>query len=414
MVIGRPRGTDDLLPGRVEAWRLVESRAREYAGRAGFGEIRTPLFEFSELFERGVGEATDVVDKEMYSFLDRGDRRLTLRPEGTSPVARAYLDSGGTGSVRRYFYLQPNFRYERPQAGRYRQHHQFGSEILGAASPLADAEVILLATEFLGSWGLGDLEVGLNSIGCPSCRPGYRQALKEYYASHREELCPHCQVRYEKNPLRLLDCKEESCQGLVEGAPRSLDHLCDDCREHLDGLLTELDRLGLRYRLRSDIVRGLDYYTRTVFEIQSPSLGAQATLCGGGRYDGLVEALGGPSTPGVGFGLGLERLLLVLGQTGYSLPGEQTPEVLVVASDPLPLARDLRREGFRVELDLQGRSLKAQLKGAGRRGIPWVVIAGSEEAERGKVSLRRMETGEQAEYAPEELAAILRRGGFAT
>lgn len=411
MAIGRPRGTDDLLPGRAEAWRLVETQARQYAGRAGFGEIRTPLFEFSELFKRGVGEATDVVDKEMYSFRDRKDRELTLRPEGTSPVVRAYLEAGEAGSVRRYFYLQPNFRYERPQAGRYRQHHQFGAEILGASSPLADAEVILLATEFLKSWGLGDLEVGLNSIGCPNCRPGYREALLAYYASHRAELCPQCQVRYEKNPLRLLDCKEASCQRLTAEAPRSLDHLCSDCQEHLDGLQTELDHLGLSYRLRSDIVRGLDYYTRTVFEIQSPSLGAQATLCGGGRYDGLVETLGGPPTPGVGFGLGLERLLLVLGQTGYPLPGEEIPEVLVVAADPLPLARDLRREGFRVEVDLQGKSLKAQLKHAGRRGIPWVIIAGSQEAERGQVSVRRMQTGEQAEYAPEEVAAVLRPGG---
>lgn len=415
-VFQRPRGTADILPGQAERWTYVEGLARTAAARHGFAEIRTPLIESAELFVRGVGEGTDVVSKEMYVFADRGGRQLALRPEGTAAVARALVENRLLGGLVKVFYLQPNFRYERPEAGRYRQHHQFGAEIFGAADPLADAEVLSLATAFLDSVGLGGrLVVRLNSIGCPTCRSGYRQALVAYLRPHREELCPTCQERMERSPLRVLDCKVPGCREVARGAPALPDYLCEDCRAHFAEVQGYTSALGIPYVLDATLVRGLDYYTRTVFEIQYEGLGAQSTVCAGGRYDGLVEAVGGPPTPAVGFGLGLERLLLVLEREGV-LPPARPPVVGYVAvveaaqrALGLRLAREVRAAGVPVDLDLSGRSVGSQLRQADRCGARVVLLIGPQESAAGVVTVRDMVTGVQEQVPFPEVPARVRQ-----
>lgn len=398
----RPRGTSDILSPEVERWQHVESVTRSLCREYSYGEIRIPEFEHTELFLR-IGEATDIVQKEMYTFLDRGGRSLTLRPEGTVGVARAYIENKLYGGVlpAKFYYLGPMFRYERPQAGRGRQFHQFGVELFGASGPWADAETILLAVDLFERLGLANLTVLLNSLGCPDCRPRYRQQVLEYYRSFQHQLCSACRERMERNPLRLLDCKEEACRGLLPGAPRATDSLCDKCGVHFEEVRAFLAGAGASLRVEPTLVRGLDYYTRTVYEVVSKDLGAQNSVCGGGRYDGLVEALGGPPTPAVGFALGLERLLTILKNQGRTATAARPLDVFVVATGessrkqaPL-LAQRLRRAGYSTDVDFLDRSVKAQMKHADRIGARTVLVVGDAELVAGQVLVRHMASGQQ-------------------
>jgi histidyl-tRNA synthetase len=411
LATGRPRGTIDVLPAEVHRWHHVEAAVRDVCRRFGFSEIRTPVIEHAELYMKSTGEATDILEKETYTFTDRGGRSLTLRPEGTPGVVRAFLENGlqSEPMPAKFYYLGPMFRYDRPQAGRYRQHTQFGVETFGAAAPQADFEVIMTAVTLFRELGLRGLNVLLNSIGCPECRPVFRQQLTEHFSARRAELCPDCQRRLDRNPLRLLDCKEERCQPHKDAAPVSYEHLCAACDEHLAGLRSMLARFGLEHTLDSTLVRGLDYYTRTVFEITYPGLGAQATVCGGGRYDGLVEAMGGPPMPGVGFGLGLERLLLAIERENRSLPAPPRADVFLAmvatsAREPadagaqriLDLLYTLRSAGIAAEADMMGRSLRQQLRYADRVGARLVAVIGPDELASGEVKLRDMQSGAEA------------------
>jgi len=397
-----PKGTKDVLPEQSYQWQFLESRIREIVKKYGFLEARTPVFEHTELFLRGVGETTDIVQKEMYTFQDKGERSMTLKPEGTAGVVRMFVENnlfGETQPTKMYYLYNPVFRYERPQAGRLREHHQFGVEFFGASKPSADAECIAVATELLGSLGCGGLTVRLNSIGCPKCRPQYHEALKDYLRGHYDELCETCKVRFEQNPLRVLDCKVESCQKIAIAAPIIGDYLCDECRDHQTHLLKLLDGMGLRYIIDPRLVRGLDYYTKTVFEITSESIGSQSAVCGGGRYDGLVEEIGGPHTPGVGFGLGMERLLLVLENTGFTIEKPVRYDLYIASMGPeaeekaFLLAMNLRRQGAKVEIDHMGRSVKAQLKYADKVGAQYVLVLGGDELIKGEAKIKRMSDG---------------------
>lgn len=416
-MITAPRGTRDIIAGDVDRWRYVESQVHEVCARFGYREIRTPLFEHSELFER-LGEATDLVQKETYTFTDRGGRPLTLRPEGTAPVARAYLENGLANWPQpvKLYYIGPMFRYERPQSGRYRQHHQFGAELLGSASPAADAEVVHLALEFYRSLGLEQLRLDVNSIGCPACRPGYRQALAGYLDGVAGSLCGDCSARRERNVLRVLDCKEPGCRGLLGEAPRSLEYLCPDCSAHHDELLRLLDASGVGHTPNPRLVRGLDYYNRTVFEVISTSLGADRALGGGGRYDGLVSELGGQPTPGVGFGLGLERLLLTLEEEGRLLSVDRGLDVFFVTRGSraviagFALVQRLRRSRIATDMDYLGRSIKAQMKQADRLRSRFVVILGDDELDRELAVIRDMESGQQREVMIDTLVGELADG----
>lgn len=415
----RPRGTADILPPDSRRWQKIEALARSVARRYGYEEIRTPAFEYTELFHRGVGDTTDIVQKETYTFEDRGGRSLTLRPEGTAAVMRAYLEHGLQARPQpvKLYYIMSIFRYEKPEAGRLRQHHQFGVELLGSPHPLWDAEVIALGYRAVRESGLRRLELRLNSIGCPVCRPRYREALLAYYRPLKEKLCRDCQVRLERNPLRLLDCKAD--RQYAEEAPRSVDYLCDDCRRHHEAVKGALSDLGIPFREDFTLVRGLDYYTRTVFEFVHEELGEKTALFGGGRYDGLAEALGGPPVPGIGFGLGLERWLAALEAEGVRGDEEEGPDLFVAAPGTegehvLPLLEGLRDQGFRVETDYGGRSLKSLMKLADRKKARWVAMVGAEELERGRFLLRNLETGEQTAYPLEDFESIVTaalRGG---
>ncbi|HHY95097.1 MAG TPA: histidine--tRNA ligase [Firmicutes bacterium] len=413
----RVRGTQDVLPEESRLWRYVEDTIRELCRIYHYGEIRTPIFEHTELFLR-TGEATDIVDKQMYTFTDRGGRSLTLRPEGTAPVARAYLEAKERPLLPfKVYYLGPMFRYERPQGGRLRQFTQFGIEAIGSADPALDAEVIGLGWEVFRRLGLEGLTIHLNSIGCPACRPRYREALVAYYRQRASGLCPDCQRRLEVNPLRLLDCKEATCREAAHGAPVTVDYLCEECRTHFTAVQELLDRLSIPFVLDPYLVRGLDYYTRTVFEIMHGSLGAQNTVCAGGRYDGLVEVCGGETTPGIGFAAGLERLLATLDLEGKQPPFSPPVQVLVVGADAegrragVELLHSLRRAGVAADIDYLGRSLKAQMKHAARLGVQTVVILGQEEVQAGEVTLRDMVTGEQRRIPSPALIEELQRKG---
>ncbi|HEY8449629.1 MAG TPA: histidine--tRNA ligase [Bacillota bacterium] len=404
MLTTRPRGTNDILPDEAAQWQALERTIREVCRDFGYGEIRTPIFEHTELFARTAGEATDVVRKEMYTFLDRGDRSLTLRPEGTAAVVRAYLEHhlhARPQPVKLYYLSTPMFRYERPQAGRYRQHHQFGAEALGSADPALDAELITLPIELLRRLGLTGLAVKLNSIGCPVCRPGYLRALKAYFSPHLEALCADCRHRYELNPLRLLDCKVEGCRALRRDAPRILEHLCAECADHFRRLRGYLEALGIDYELEPTLVRGFDYYTKTVFEVVYGGLGAQDAVCGGGRYDGLVEALGGEPTPAIGFGLGMERLLLTLRAAGAEPPPPPPLAVFVASAgeetrrQAIELVYALRRRGVAADTDYGGRSLRSQMRFADRYPARFVAILGERELAAGEIPVRDMRSGEQ-------------------
>ena len=410
MLTSGPRGTHDITPSEMKNWRRVEKAARDICDLYHYGEIRTPIFEHTELFLRGIGETTDVVQKEMYTFTDRGGRSVTLRPENTAAVVRSYLEQKlyADTQATKLFYIGPMFRYDRPQAGRLRQFHQFGIEAIGPAGPSVDAEIIVLAVRFFESLGLKDLNLMINSVGCPKCRPQYRVVLQEFLQDKKEELCENCQSRFDRNPMRILDCKEEKCNRLSTGAPQMIDCLCEECTEHLAGLRQYLEAAGLTYTLNPRLVRGLDYYTKTAFEIQYPLLGAQSAVCGGGRYDGLIEECGGPSTPGIGFAIGLERVLLAMEKQELLDPFEDAVPVWVIpigSMSVLPafsLLNRLRELGIPSDMDHAGRSLKSQMKQANRTQARYVAIIGEDEARTNQVTLKNMSTGEQSLMSADE------------
>ena len=405
-MIQKIKGTIDVLPDETPLYRMIESVMREEAKNYGFGEIRTPTFENTELFERGVGDTTDVVQKEMYTFVDRDEnRRISLRPEGTASVVRALLEHGCQSDPMplKYFYLINCFRHEAPQAGRSREFFQFGAELFGAEGAAADATMIALASSVFRRLGLKGLTLHLNSIGCKSCRGGYRSALVSYFGARREELCDTCKTRLEKNPLRLLDCKSPICSAIAKGAPKTIDFLCPDCKAHFDTLTNLLDGMGIDYVVDPAIVRGLDYYTRTVFEFIADGIGAQSTVCGGGRYDGLVEELGGAPMPAIGFAMGITRVILALRAQGIPEPKPAAPRLYIAAlgdranAAAAVITERLRRTGAFVECDLVGRSLKAQMKYANKIGADYTLIIGDAELDSGRANLRDMKNSTQTE-----------------
>ena len=403
------KGTQDTLPKDSYKIRFLEATLSDIAKNYGFKEIRTPVFEHTELFNRSVGDTTDVVQKEMYTFDDKGGRSITLRPEGTAGAVRSYLEHGlfNDPAPQKVYYLTSCYRYEKPQAGRLREFHQFGVECFGTQNPAQDAEVIALADEVFGFLGVKGLSLEINSIGCPCCRPKYQEALKEYFKGHVEELCDTCKGRLEKNPMRLLDCKDPGDAAIAAGAPVIIDYLCDECVEHFEKVKSYLTAMGLDYTVNPRIVRGLDYYTKTVFEFVSTGIGAQGTVCGGGRYDGLCEELGGKSIPALGFGMGIERLMLVLESQGIELPEDATPDLYIApAGDAatqkaMQLVHDLRSAGVYALTDTVGRSIKAQMKYANKVGAHFSVVIGDNELESGNAMLKNMETGDQVEISLE-------------
>ena len=412
-----PKGCKDVLPSQAYQWQYLEAKAREIAGAYAFKEIRTPVFEHTELFSRGVGDTTDIVNKEMYTFLDKGGRSVTLRPEGTAGVARAFLEHGLAGSALPFkaYYIISAFRYERPQAGRLREFHQFGCELYGAAGAAADAEVISLADAFLKSLGLKKVELRINSIGCKHCRARYHQALKEYFAPHIGEMCEDCRARFEKNPMRILDCKVEGCKKIARGAPRMLDYLCDDCRAHFEQVKSLLTEAGIVYTVDASIVRGLDYYSRTVFEFVSDAAGAQGTVLGGGRYDTLLEQMDGKPVPAVGFAAGMERLLLVM-EAENCMPPPDTGAMCYLAGMDAPsrekaflLAQKLRGEGISCETDLMDRSVKAQFKYADKTGARFVAVLGERELAEGAAEVKDLRTSASERVNFGELADYIKR-----
>jgi histidyl-tRNA synthetase len=411
-----PRGTSDILPEEQAYWRYIEQKVANVCQFYGYERIDAPTFEDSQLFSRSVGEGTDIVEKEMYTFQDKGGNKITLRPEGTAPVCRAYLEYGMHNLPQpvKLYYMASIFRYERPQAGRYRQHYQFGYEAIGDDDPALDAEVIDMAWQFFRSLGLQNLSLQLNSIGCKQCRPQYLARLKDYYVNSTHHLCPDCKTRLNRNPLRLLDCKKPSCQQIAESAPRSIDYLCPQCDEHFNQLKSYLSLLDLPFVINHCLVRGLDYYTRTVFEIQPEAEGAQSTVGGGGRYDDLIEELGGKPTPAIGFAAGIERIILNLKRQNISAPALPRPQVFIAyvgdeaKDEAIKLASTLRRAGIGVIEALGSKSLKAQLRQANTLGTHHTVIIGEQEIKSGTVILRDMTTAEQKTIPISELEGELK------
>lgn len=406
-----PRGTSDVLPSDSYKNRFIEQKMIEIAGNFGFKEIRTPVFEHTELFDRSVGETTDVVQKEMYTFQDNGGRSITLKPEGTAGAVRAFIEHGlfNEPMPQKLSYVTQCYRYEKPQAGRLREFHQFGVECFGASSPAADAEIISLAKSIFDFFEIDDLRLEINSIGCPECRKNYQDALRKYFTEREDKLCETCKGRLERNPMRILDCKSPECAEVAKDAPKILDYLCDDCKEHFESVKKYLDIYNIEYTVNPTIVRGLDYYTRTVFEFIAGSIGAQSTVCGGGRYDGLTEELGGPATPACGFALGLERFMMLLDAKETAL--EDTPVDLYIASmgdeagiKAASLAADLRDNGLCCQFDIMNRSLKAQMKFANKIGALFTVVLGSDEIANGKVKVKNMKDGGETELGLENFA----------
>ena len=415
MLTIRPRGTTDILPDQSGKWQYIENVAAEVCRTYGYREIRTPIFEHTELFIRGVGETTDIVEKEMYTFPDRAERSVTLRPEGTASVVRAFLENklyAGPQPVKVY-YLGPMFRYDKPQAGRYRQFHQFGIEVFGASHPAVDAEVMAMAMDFYHRLGLSDLDLHINSLGCPECRKIMREKLQQFFAPHISELCPYCQNRYTRNTLRILDCKSDRCRELAQDAPTTADFLCPDCRNHFEQVQQYMHVLQIPYIWDKHLVRGLDYYTHTAFEIISKDIGAQSSVGGGGRYNGLIEDCGGPSTPGIGFALGLERTMLIMEKLNKLPIAQSGLQVFIAAlgnealQKSFELLAKLRAAGISADMDYTGRSLKAQMKYAGKLDIPYVVIIGDDEIKKNSVILRNMAAGGQKEISTDELIEVL-------
>jgi histidyl-tRNA synthetase len=414
-MINIPKGTKDVLPEESYKWHYIENKVREITETFGYREIRTPVFECTELFLRGVGDTTDIVNKEMYTFLDKGERSMTLKPEGTAGVARSFVENALVNGVQptKMYYLTPVFRYEKPQAGRLREHHQFGVELYGSYSPYADVEVISLVKEFFNRLGLKEVALNINSIGCPTCRAEYAKALKEYFFSHKAELCPTCLERLDRNPLRVLDCKVEGCKKIAENAPCVLDYLCGECKTHFGKVCDTLKFLGIEFTVNPKIVRGLDYYTGTVFEFVSTAIGSQGTVCGGGRYNNLVEEIGGSGVPAVGFGMGIERLIMVMENAKLSFGEEKKPVLYIapVGEKQYALAQkitaELRSKNIAAQTDIMEKSLKAQMKYADKCGFEYVAVIGDEEVANNSVILKNMLTKEQRQMSLTEL-----RGGL--
>ncbi|WP_026761389.1 histidine--tRNA ligase [Selenomonas ruminantium] len=403
MLTNAPRGTKDILPDTVGQWTYVEEKIRDLCARYGYKEIRTPMFEHTELFHRGIGEGTDVVDKEMYTFTDRGDRSITLRPENTASAVRAYLQNKlyGDSSLTKLFYIGSMFRYDRPQAGRMREFHQFGVEALGESNPAVDAEIIMLAMDLLGGLGLKDLKLSLNSVGCPKCRPVYRKVLQDFFRDKLEDLCDDCKDRFERSPLRILDCKADADKPYMADAPKITDCLCEECQDHFHKVQHFLTEAGVEFELDARLVRGLDYYTKTAFEIKYPPLGAQSAVAGGGRYDGLIEEIGGNPTPAVGFATGLERVLLALEKQNLLPEMDTQTDAFVVAlgeeaqGAAFKLLTKLRQAGLKAGMDYAGRSMKAQMKQANKANARFALIIGEDEVKEACVQLKDMEKSEQ-------------------
>lgn len=399
------KGTKDVLPKDVYKNQYIEATCLGVAEQFGYKEIRTPVFEHTELFQRGVGDTTDVVQKEMYTFDDKGGRSITLRPEGTAGAVRSYLENGLCNEAlpQKVCYNTSCYRYEKPQAGRLREFHQFGIECFGTASPLADAEIIALAKTVFDNLEVKDLSLEINSIGCPSCRAEYHKALKEYFSARKDELCDTCKDRLERNPMRILDCKSPVCSEIAKDAPIMLDYLCDECKEHFNKVQEYLKAQDIAFNINPKIVRGLDYYTKTVFEFVSSSIGAQGTVCGGGRYDGLVEELGGQKTASLGFAMGLERLMLLMEAQNCPFPEPQAADLFIVALGDkavlkaLEISKDMRAEGFGCLMDLNRRSVRAQMKYADKLGAKFNLVIGDNEVESGCAKLKNMATGEETE-----------------
>ena len=406
-LIRAQKGTQDLLPVQTEKWQVIEDVMRSEAKIHGFGEIRTPVFEDTKLFQRSVGETTDVVQKEMYTFNDKGGRSITLRPEGTAGAVRAMLEHGmyNEGLPVKLYYFTSCYRYENTQAGRLREFHQFGIEMLGAASPVADAEVIGLAKSIFDRIGIKNLSLEINSIGCPECRAKYYEALKAYFSQYKDQLCETCQGRLDRNPMRILDCKSPICGKIAEGAPRMLDYLCNDCKVHFESVKTYLTAVGIEFSVNPSIVRGLDYYTRTVFEFVSNDLGAQSTVCGGGRYDGLVEEMGGQHMPALGFALGMERLMMIMDVQKIEMPEPETCDLYVAAlgdaakQEAFKLTHRLQEYSISAICDVNDRALKAQMKYADKISAKYTIVLGDNELETMKADIKNMKTGEKTKIS---------------
>jgi len=416
MLTNAPKGTKDMLPAEAYKWHYVKNAFAEICRRYGFKEIETPVFEHTELFKRGVGDTTDIVQKEMYTWT-QAKRSLTLRPEGTSPVVRAFVEHKlyADPQPSKYYYDISCFRYEKPQSGRLRQFHQFGIEVFGTNNMIADAEVISLACDFLNEMGISGVELRINSIGCPKCREAYKEELKKFLAPVYHQLCDTCKARYDTNPMRILDCKSPDDQKLIKDAPKMLDHLCDECRDAFEDLKKDLEAMGIDYTVDPGIVRGLDYYTKTAFEFVSKDLGAQSTVCGGGRYDYLSEELGGPPIPGVGFGLGIERLLLTMEENGIEIPQSQGADAFIVFVGEeakmmaMKIMSDLRKAGLHAEMDAMARNVKGQFKYADRLGARNTIVIGDDEIAQQKVTIKDMSTSEQRTVAFDDIMEALKK-----
>ncbi|MCD7796338.1 MAG: histidine--tRNA ligase [Clostridiales bacterium] len=399
------KGTKDALPAEIHKYQYIEATVIDIAEKYGYKEMRTPVFEHTELFQRGVGDTTDVVQKEMYTFDDKGGRSITLKPEGTAGEVRSFLENGLCNETmpQKISYVTPCYRYEKPQAGRLREFHQFGVECFGTQSPVADVEIIALASRIFENLGIKDLSLEINSIGCPKCRAKYLQALREYFSARQDELCNTCRDRLERNPMRILDCKGPICSEIASHAPVVIDYLCDDCKEHFAKVQDYLKAMNIEFTINPKIVRGLDYYTKTVFEFLSGSIGAQSAVCAGGRYDRLVEELGGQHTPSLGFAMGLERVMLLMEAQGSEFPAPQVPDLFIATLGDkalvkaLEISEDMRAEGFATVLDLNQRSLRAQMKYADKLGATFNVVIGDSEVENSKAKLKNMSTGEETE-----------------
>lgn len=419
MLTKGPKGTNDILPADSWKWQYIEQEIRRICKEFCVREIRTPVFEHTELFQRGVGDTTDVVEKEMYTFFDKGQRSITLRPEGTASAARSFIEHGlfNDPQPTKLFYLISCYRYEKPQAGRYREFRQFGVEYFGSQQPSIDAELMGLPMLLYQRLGLKGLHLNINSIGCPTCRKAYNETLRAFLKPHYEELCETCKRRYEKNPMRIMDCKSPVCKKIVMDAPKLLDHICGGCADHFHAVQQYLDAMGIAYEIDPYIVRGLDYYTKTVFEIVAENKNSNNTICGGGRYDGLVEELGGGHVPACGFALGMERLLLTLEEQGVELPRPADVEVFVgnigdaAALAAQKLVGGLRAAGLRAEKDHLGRSVKAQMKYANKLGARYALILGDEEIQNGRVRLKNMDEGTETDCALEAAALAVRIKG---
>ena len=421
MLIKKPKGTKDILPEEVYKWKYIENAFSNLCSIFGYKQIRTPVFEYTELFQRGVGESTDIVQKEMYTFTDKGGRSITLRPEGTAGIVRSYIENGMDSYQKpiKLFYNVSAYRYENVQKGRYREFNQMGVEVFGAKSPDIDVEIIGMIQRFLDEIGIENVKLNINNIGCPKCREKYNQKLKEYVKPHLDKMCSDCQKRYEKNPLRIIDCKIESCKKITKNAPALLDYICDECSKHFEGVKSGLENIGVEYYVDKNIVRGLDYYTKTVFEFVSENVGTQGTICAGGRYDDLIKQCGGPQTPGIGFAIGTERLLMEMENSKITIPKDQPTDVFIASigkKADLYVEKtifELRKLGIRAEKDLMERSLKSQLKYAGKINCRYYLVFGEDEISRKKAVLKNMNTGNEKEIKIDIklLAEEIKNGG---